>query len=363
MDDDPHSQIDYLKKKLTDERDDRLKTEGEACKILRGIKKKYDSLLRERDQEMDSLRFELENKNQKVVKELTELKNQLAKSQQEVMKMERSSPPTPAARTPAKTSPAKSTPKANNADFIDSLGKEIADLKSQIEDYKEQLRVKNRENEKLAEKQSSTKNINIRLRDEGRQLAEEITQLKLALRTAQVDAERKVMDKMDQIESERDDLKSQLKRQELDAARFKRQEKNLLSSLEDRDNQIRAQKAEIKELKDKCEKYRQEKALETEREKTALLSELHDLRKDLDKKSKDLQQQTSHAETLKRTCLEVERQADEFDRLLKDKSDQYNRLLHEKESLELEKEKLKHEIATIKHSISLNRETHEKNSR
>lgn len=360
MDDDPHSQIDLLKRKLTEERDDRVKTEGEACKMLRGIRKKYDTLLRERDQEVDELRSSLaaeQDRNQQVVQEL---KNQLVRSRQETNKLEKSSPRTPTPRTPVPPSPSKSTPKPNNADFIDSLGKEIADLKSHIGDYKAQLEAKQRDLNSAVLKQEVTKNINIGLREDNRKLADEIARLKSSLKTAQLDADVKAAETISRLERERNDLKRQVSKYEQEEARVKRREGHWNSSMEDKEKLIKAQNSEIKELKEKCEKYRQEKALETERERAVLLSELRDLRKDLDKKSKDLNAQTSTAHQLKLICEEVGNQADEFDNLLKKKTEEYNNVLRDKQSLEQEKQRLKQEIASLKQSLSLEKETQEK---
>ena len=49
-------QVEYLRKKLLEERDDRLKTEGEACKMLRNIKRRYDDMLSQREQDIAGLR-------------------------------------------------------------------------------------------------------------------------------------------------------------------------------------------------------------------------------------------------------------------------------------------------------------------
>lgn len=339
----PISQLKSLQAKLQAEREDRKKTEEEACKLLRSYKQKYDASLQEKSAIIRDLKIQLETEKQRnqvletecssskeqlkeQVRELKELKEQVRelkeqlKSREDESKRSRSKSP-----RKASSSRDRSTSKRRQeicgrrsstaADGVtDDLVKEVERLTEELKCLEATMEAKDFELARSKERAKFSREINIDLRTQNASLQKEVSELTARLDAVLRECEERVKGEVESVKKSRRDVEKKLKEEERNRDKLMEDMKSLKKIIEKRDKEIEKYSSEANELKKAVENYRKEKEKEIEKEKCSLMKELKDLKNNLDKKSHDLQKQTQMADILKKTCNEIEKQvSDLFD--------------------------------------------------
>lgn len=362
-------QVHNLIQKLQQERADRKKTEEEACSILRQVKKRYDDIIREKDQLIeeykeaaaaDSARItDLELTNQRFLDEVRELRDKFKRSTDEIRK--------DGFTTPVK-SPFRSTnltrsvsPAVIPSSHAESLLRQIDHLKQSLQDAKQQIEAKDDEITRCKERHQFTREINLELRSKITELEKTLREAQKESKTQDIESAKLVREKEEELNKQKIELETKVSELERKVSKLTSENSQLRKKIEEQESIIKKQLSDLEGYRKKLDDYRRQKAADEEREKLKLLNELRDLRKELDKKTGELEKRAQDTLSLKKICDEVELQAETFDRLLTKKTDECKQLLIEKSNIEREKYLLSQKVDKLEAELSSARQ--EKDSR
>lgn len=354
---DAEVQIAELVNQLEHEREDRVEMEKEVSRILRGYKKKHQEIIRQKDDEINKLQeyihqqhekyVDLEITHQETIEEIAALKEHNKKIRDEMRQQEldRFRAPSPLKYSRACSPRPPTTPKTPKSDSV--LARENDTLKCHVDDVKKELDAKDLEVKRAKERVEFVRELNIELREKNRELDKELREVKDHLANAKSEISAKYSDKITTLSREIDSLEKKVSEKDSEISKLNSTITDLRNSIAAKDREIKRLDEEVKDYKSKCERYRQEKQDEMDKEKSKLLGELRMLRENLDKKCEDYQKQVNEKELLKKTCLEIENQADQYDKLLTKKEEEYQKLLRERQKLELDRDSLKLEVKKL----------------
>ena len=339
-------QLKLLESRLKTEKEDRKKTEDEACKLLKGYKVKYDTILKNKDEKIQVMKEKMSNEhhkvrnleaeNQLILIELQTLKDDLRQSQEDANRTAVKTP-IPAARkkqeSECQTSPEKlksresrsapCSPDLTTSKKMHALETEIARLKVELSD-------KEFEVNRARERATIARDINIGLREEKTEMEKKLKEANDALEEAQADAEEKVKEDIRQLKCKIRELESKLKDEQKSKEKLTNDMASLRRIAETKDQRIEKLNDELEDLREKWEIIRQEMKEEFDDEKSKLMEEIKRATRESTESNQELRRLRQKAKVLEENLKEVDKQAEEWHKAFTKKEFLFKELLQQK---------------------------------